>query len=128
MGVLDGPLRSVTRTVYSTVVSASTLTRTPRGDYNPITDERFIPPSVSYPIHLLVESYDRRYIDGKTVLEGDMRGSFPAVELPFEPSPELDVVVRPNGDRFRIVGPVSTTQLDSAILYEVQLRKERAVA
>jgi hypothetical protein len=130
MGILDEPLRLVAATVFGTVLGSGVtkLVRQPKSadDYDPLTGERFEQPPTPYEIHLLVENYDRRYIDGKAVLAGDVRGTFPASEVPFLPSPELDTIQRLNPitqqfETLRIIS-VSSNLLDQAITHELQLR------
>jgi len=121
MGVLDGPLRTASLVAFSVMVGTSTLVRVFKGDYDPRLGERSTPPDpLRVSVHLLVEDYAQQFIDGKSILEGDVKGSFPAIETTFAPSPQTDHIER-GGQVLRIVS-VRTYQLDSAYLYELQLR------
>ena len=68
--------------------------------------------------------YDQNRIDGDLIRSGDRQVFIPAVDLePVIPDPTTDVIVRLDGQRWQIIGPVRTTQPnEELIMFEIQVR------
>lgn len=73
--------------------------------------------------------YDQRRIDGDLIRSGDREVYIPATDFesaglsPASPNPTTDVMVRIDGSRWQIIGPVRTIQPnEEQIMFQVQAR------
>ena len=68
--------------------------------------------------------YDQFRIDGDLIRSGDREVFVPAVDLdPLVPDPTTDVIVRVDGSRWQILGPVRTIQPnEDLIMFQIQVR------
>lgn len=70
--------------------------------------------------------FDQSRVDGDLIRGGDREVFIPAVDLePVVPSPTTDVMVRVDGSRWQIMGPVRTIQPnEELILFQIQARQQ----
>lgn len=70
--------------------------------------------------------FDRGRVDGDLIRSGDREVFVPATDLePVIPDPTTDVMVRRDGTRWQIVGPVRTIQPnEELILFQIQARQQ----
>lgn len=70
--------------------------------------------------------FESRRVDGDLIRAGDREVFVPATDLdPVIPDPTTDVMVRRDGTRWQIVGPVRTIQPnEELILFQIQARQQ----
>ena len=131
MGLLDGPLRSVVKTIVSDIGLGATqaVFRVTEHVYD-IELGSTIPKDTDYAVRVVLTEYADVLIDGTNVKRGDRKALIAAASLSITPK----VVSGIDGDTvaeslvigsevFRVVGGKTIMSGDEAAAFELQVRK-----
>ena len=118
MGLLDGALRAVSKTVLDTFGTAVTVTQTTPGTYDP-EDGDWAVTSTSAAVNGRLDEHKAHEVTGE-IRATDQRLTVPAIDLSFEPGVGDTVTV--GTAVYGVVNVSKTLATDSAAIYELAIR------
>lgn len=124
MGILDGPFRSLAKTLIGTLGASATLTRTTPGEYDPISGLSGMPRTTNYSVKISPpERYSRQDVaTGQgAIQQDDFRVLVAASALSIEPSAQTDTL-RVAGTVFKVIALAPVYSGDQVAAYEMQVR------
>jgi len=118
MGVLDGPLRAVSKTVIDTFGTAGTLTHRTEGAYN-VTTGTSTPTTSTTAVNGTLSDYSANE-RGDGIRATDLKFTIPAASVTTAPDPDDTVTI--DGTVYQVVDVRPTYSGDQVAIYELQLR------
>lgn len=118
MGILDGPLRAVSKTILDTFGTACTVTRVVVGTYDP-EDGSWASTTTAVAVNGRLDDHLAHELTGD-IRATDQKLTVPAIDLSFEPGVGDRVTI--GSDVYGVVNVRTVLATDSAAIYALAIR------
>ena len=122
MGVLDGPMAAVAKTMVGTFGRPATLKRYSAAAYDDSTGKSSGGTPTDVSCSVVFEEFAQSQIDGTLIRAGDRKAIVSRSELGAEPRPDRDEMVI-GGQTWRIVRVVGHSSGEQEAAYTLHLRR-----
>ena len=121
MGILDGPLRAVSKTILDTFGTSLTVTQVVESSYDP-EDGNWTETTTSVTVYGRLDEHMAHELTDD-IRATDQKLTVPAIDMTFEPSVNDRVTV--GSDVYSVVNVRKTLATDSAAIYELAIRLDQ---
>lgn len=122
MGVLDGPMAEVAKTLTGTFGRAATLKRYSTPVYDDVTGKTSSGTPTDVPCSVVLSEYSDARIDGTLIRAGDRRAIVSRTEVGSKPVADRDTLVL-GSETWRIVRVRAYSSGEQEAAFELQLRR-----